>query len=94
MNILKTIVNFLKKTGSSDQNEAPEGFCPNCWGREEYGGKFYEAVKNHNTDINNKNPNIGWIQEYAEKHLSSIMLKKKGEEDFCQNCKLTYRPSS
>jgi hypothetical protein len=32
----------------ADNNPVPEGYCPNCWGREEYGGKFYSAIKKEN----------------------------------------------
>ena len=27
------------------KSKSPEGFCPNCWGRQEYSGKFFEALK-------------------------------------------------
>ncbi len=93
MSLKDRLLSFLKKKEAAEKIETPEGFCPNCWGKQEYAGEFYEAVKNHNVDINSKNPNIGWVQEYADKHLSSIQLKHEDGTDVCQKCKLTYRPS-
>jgi hypothetical protein len=90
MKIYKSLLAFLSK---EHKEETPEGLCPNCWGREEYGGKFYEAVKNNKTDINSTNPNVGWIQDYADKHLSGIQLKPTEEGMVCSKCKVTYKPS-
>ncbi len=70
----------------------PQGFCPNCWGSQEYGGKFYEAVKNHLMSIDEKDPRIGWVEEYYEKHLANIHLRPKDEEVVCRQCKVTYKP--
>ena len=65
------------------------------------GGKFYEAVKNHDVDINAphglqpgqavENPNEGWIQSYANMHLSQIALKKEKDGEVCATCKLVFR---
>ena len=92
MSILNSLLGFLKKNQSFNKEEAPESVCPNCWGKEEYGGQFYEAVKNNNFDVNHKNPDIGWVQDYANKHLLAIELKKEGNDLVCQKCKITYRP--
>ena len=51
MNLLKSFKKFLEKKDNS--TESPEGFCPQCWGRQEYEGKFYEAV--YKEKINTKN---------------------------------------
>ena len=91
MNIVERLLALLRTKETSDEMEAPEGFCPNCWGREEYGGQFYKAVKNHGLDVNSKNPERGWIQDYADKHLSGIQLKPENEGYVCPQCKLTYQ---
>jgi hypothetical protein len=92
MNTITTLLNYLKKNPTLNKEEGPEGYCPNCWGRQEYGGKFYEVAKNYEADINSSNPSVGWVQEYANKHLSGIVLQTKNDELVCQNCKLTYSP--
>lgn len=90
MKLVEKILSFLRKKEKDSNADAPEGFCPNCWGREEYGGKFYTAVKNHDVNINDKDPNVGWVQDYANKNLSGIQLKHEDGLDVCQNCKITY----
>ena len=91
MNIVTSLIGFLKVRKKSDKQEAPEGLCPNCWGRQEYGGNFYEAVKNHGLDINSKYPEVGWIKDYAETHLKGIRLQQKDDSIGCPTCKISYR---
>ncbi len=90
-NILESLLNFLKKKPSHGDGTTPGGLCPNCWGQQEYGGKFFEAVKNYNVDINAKDPSVGWVREYANKYLTGIELKKQDDELVCQKCKLVYK---
>lgn len=85
-----SILNFFKK---GNEVKAPEGVCPNCWGRQEYSGQFFEAMKNEGIDANNASDKKGWIQDYADKHLAGIKLENKDNELVCQKCKVTYRPS-
>lgn len=91
MNLIKSLVNYLKSNKEVNTEESPEGLCPNCWGRQEYGGNFYEAVKNHGLDVNTKQPEIGWIKDYAEKHLKGIRLETTDESMACPSCKISYR---
>ena len=90
MNVFKSILNFLRRR--EEKVDAPEGFCPNCWGRQEYGGQFFEAIKNENVNVNNVEEKKGWVQDYADKHLSSIKLVHEDGVDVCSKCKLVYRP--
>ena len=92
MKKIKALLKQLKKGAKAGSNEAPEGYCPNCWGTQEYSGKFYEAAKNYDADVDTKNPNVGWVQEYANKHLSGIALKHKDEDVVCPTCKVRYHP--
>ncbi|NND34347.1 MAG: hypothetical protein HKN76_17315 [Saprospiraceae bacterium] len=86
-----SLLNLLRKKGT-ESTRTPEGYCPNCWGRAEYGGAFFETAKNHNMDINSTDEQLGWIQEYANKHLSGIELKPEDNMLVCSKCKLTYKP--
>jgi hypothetical protein len=72
MNLIDNILMFFKRKNETELEEAPLGFCPNCWGRQEYGGQFFEVIKKERVDINSKDPNRGWIQEYVDKNLSDI----------------------
>ncbi len=92
MSTINPLKKHLKKAHEKRGTAPPEGYCPNCWGRQEYGGKFYEAAKNYETDVNTKNPNLGWVQDYANKHLKGIALKPHDEGLVCEHCKVVYRP--
>ena len=91
MNLVQSILDFLSRGKTTE--DAPEGLCPNCWGRQKYGERFYEAIKNENVDVNHASERIGWVQDYADKHLKGIQLHRQGDELVCNTCKLTYRPS-
>lgn len=91
MDLIKSLVDYLKSNKEVNKKASPEGFCPNCWGRQEYSGNFYEAVKNHGLDANTKQPEIGWIKDYAEKNLKGIRMETKNESVVCPSCKISYR---
>lgn len=92
MNLVQSLLNFLRKKDTPKEMPAPEGLCPNCWGREEYGGHFYERVKQENLNIRSKESNVGWINAYANKHIAGIALQRtgNGEELVCAKCKISY----
>ena len=87
MNI-QSLVNWMK----GDQKEAPEGYCPNCWGHQGYGDQFREAVKKERITTLNADEKLGWIQGYAATHLEGIHLKPVNNVLTCSECKLTYDP--
>ena len=91
MSVIQSIINFLSK--KEENQKAPEGFCPNCWGRQEYEGQFFETMKNEGIDVNNVSDKKGWIQDYADKHLTGIQLHQEGDGLVCSKCKISYRPS-
>jgi len=63
MNIVESLKKLITDKASNKQTDAPEGVCPNCWGREEYEGKFFEAVNKHGKDL-------GWVQEYVVRKVN------------------------
>ncbi|MCB9202027.1 MAG: hypothetical protein H6604_03125 [Flavobacteriales bacterium] len=66
--------------------------CPNCWGRQEYEGHFYDASKKDKIDLNNISQKRGWIQAYVVKYFEG--MKKKvavSADDECPSCSLSYR---
>lgn len=78
----------MKKNPNNNQTKSPEGFCPNCWGRQEYGGNFYQALKSET--IKDLEQRKGWITSYAEHHLKGIYLKPKNETLICNVCYKSY----
>lgn len=96
MDLIGSVKAFLAKENTKKVMSTPEGFCPNCWGREEYGGQFYNRVRQENLDINSRDSSAGWINAYANKHLMGIALKRKGNgnELICEHCKTSYQNSN
>lgn len=92
MSIATALINFLRKKRTDEAPAAPEGLCPNCWGRTEYGGQFYTAMKNRGIDASKKDPDAGWVKEYADTHLKDIHLERQGDMVVCQKCKVSYKP--
>ena len=90
MNILESILDYFRRKQS--QTETPEGLCPNCWGKQEYEGKFLEASRKENIDLNNINEKTGWINAYAVEHFEGIKLREEDGAMVCPACKSAYRP--
>ncbi|NER09015.1 hypothetical protein SAMN06265375_1011504 [Muriicola jejuensis] len=91
MKLEESLKNFLVKHKHGSHGESPEGLCPNCWGTQEYEGKFYEAVRNWDADVKTKDIDAGWIRDYVKKHLFPISLKQQEEGKVCENCKVIYK---
>lgn len=88
MKLIDLVHKFVSSNASPE--ETPEGFCPNCWGRQEYGGKFYEAVKHEHITVDNITDKVGWIQAYAVENLKGIELEKNDNGSTCPGCQITY----
>jgi len=91
MSLFDSIFDYLKKR--KHDKSVPKGYCPNCWGYQEYEGKFLNTLQKENIDLNNLKEKKGWIQEYAIKHFEGIKLKETDDLFECPNCKLAYRHS-
>jgi hypothetical protein len=91
MDVFESIRKVLLEKRENN-NPVPEGYCPNCWGREEYGGKFYSAIKKEKVDIKTLGTERhGWVLDYADKHFSAIELKLEGDMFECKRCNVKYR---
>ena len=75
MSLITLLMNFLKISATK---ETVDNNYPNGWGRDEYNGHFYARIKQENLDVNSIQSNVGWVQAYANKHLSGISLKRTG----------------
>ena len=88
MNIVESLKDYFKK--DVDTLPIVDNACPNCWGRQEYGGKFLEVVHHEKIDLKNIDDKKGWIQAYAARHFEGIRLEKIQNTLECPSCKLTY----
>ena len=86
-----SLLNFFKK--KDDTPEIPEGYCPNCWGRQEYDDKFVEVAEDRQIDINNHNSMAtrAFVQEFVTTYLDGIRLRKDGNKFVCPSCKTGFK---
>ena len=94
MKIVDSIIKMLssnKEMSLAAVSQAPDGVCPNCWGRDEYSGDFYKAINKKGLNAGNVGAHVGWVQEYANKHFSDIAIVSDGENQSCNKCKMTSK---
>ncbi|MDT0558915.1 hypothetical protein RM697_09660 [Ichthyenterobacterium sp. W332] len=77
---------FSKKIDNLETGNAPNGVCPNCWGKQEWDGEFYKKIKANNITPEH-HTYTSFIHEVAEK-LDKIVLKEDSYE--CETCKTTF----
>lgn len=83
------LIALIKGTKSAEST--PTGYCPNCWGRQEYSGHFYTAIKRKGVNADNFDKELGWVQGYAEKHLHDIQLHPSDGGSKCNRCNIEYK---
>jgi len=87
MNLIDNLKKYFAANGSNASKlEAPEGICPNCWGKQEWEGQFYKKIKANNITPDHKTYN-SFIHEVAEK-LDKITLKE--DTYTCETCNTKY----
>lgn len=77
---------FRAKLEGKKTTTAPEGVCPNCWGKQEWDGEFYEKIKAKNITPEMSTYN-SFINEVVQK-LDKITLKE--DTYTCTTCNLKY----
>jgi len=88
MNLVKNLKNyFLSKKNNIEKATAPEGICPNCWGKQEWEGDFYKKIKANNITAES-NTYTNFIHEVAEK-LGKITLKE--DTYTCETCNIQHK---
>jgi hypothetical protein len=86
--MIDKLISFFKKPKSETKAQTPKGFCPNCWGEQEYDNQVRELYKDRQIDVNNHNENYAFIQKFMVTHLNGIHLKKGNNSFECPTCKL------
>lgn len=83
-----------KETPQTLTNEelVEAGACPNCWGRQDYEGKYVEFVKDQTkSNINHdKAHQKAFVQQFVETHVTGIQLKQEGNHKVCATCQTKY----
>lgn len=86
--MIETLINFFKKPAKETKGEIPEGFCPNCWGEQEYDNTIRELYKDKQIEVNNHAANYAFIQDFIVTRIEGIHLKKGANGLECPTCKL------
>jgi len=68
-----------------EENQAPEGICPLCWGTQEYDGKIRVMIKDSQVDIINHQKKDMILKEFVRQHINGITLDQ-GEIHSCPTC--------
>jgi len=77
---------FDRKKKVEDTAKAPEGVCPNCWGKQEWDGEYYKFIKGEGGDPS-RDTYTSFIQDVTRK-LDKITIKK--DTYSCETCKVKY----
>ena len=88
MSIVDDLKNYFnKKRNNQMTGSAPEGICPNCWGKQEWEGEFYKFTKGSKNDQRDDTYN-NFINKIVESNIEGIVISK--DTYTCQTCRITY----
>lgn len=88
--MINTLINFFKKSKKETEGKSPEGYCPNCWGTQEYDNEIRELYKDKQIDVNNHESNYAFIQDFVVKHIDGIKLKRGNNSLECPTCHTNF----
>ncbi len=88
MSILENIKKYFSaKLEGTETKSAPEGVCPNCWGKQEWDGEFYKKIRAKNITPES-NTYTSFVYQVVEK-LDKITLKE--DTYICEACNISYK---
>lgn len=88
--MINKLITFFKKPAEETKDKTPTGFCPNCWGTQEYDNQIREMYKDKQIDVNNHEANNAFIQDFVVTHLNGIHLKKGNNSFECPTCRVKF----
>ena len=89
--MIEKLIAFFSRPKAETINEIPEGYCPNCWGTQEYDDQIREMYRDKQIDVNNHQSNYAFIQDFVVTHIDGIRLKKGTSSLECPTCKIQYQ---
>ena len=96
MSFLKRLFDQNTTTAVNENQLIENHTCPNCWGKQEYEGKFQQYVQDQTkANINHdKLQQKAFIQQFIENHVSGIKLNRVENQLTCPKCKKKYQTKS
>ena len=78
---------FTKKENNQPVGDSPEGVCPNCWGKQEWEGEFYEFMKGSKNEKRDETYN-NFINKIVESNIDGIAINK--DSYTCKTCNVNF----
>ena len=73
MNIIESLKKYFSKLDTQEKTDAaPEGICPNCWGRGEWVGEYYKFRKGE--DVNPSKATYNSFVQDVARQLDKMLL--------------------
>lgn len=85
--MIESLIKYFKKPSNETKGKTPEGYCPNCWGKQEYDNVIRELYKDKQIDVNNHTSNHAFIQNFVIQKIDGIQLKKGKNSFECPTCR-------
>lgn len=70
---IESVINYYQ---NKRQQSHKLGFCPNCWGHQNYQGQFLDVMKKDQINYKIIGERGGWMLAYVSSKLQGIRLKK------------------
>ena len=74
---------FSKKWKGENTPSTPEHVCPNCWGKQEWDGKFYDLIKDPHLTQEGKRYQ-SFISKIVDKYVAT--MHRHGDRYVCSTC--------
>ena len=88
MSLITNIKKYFNAKSNGDTTlKSPEGICPNCWGKQQWEGEFYEFIKGSKNDIKDDTYN-NFINKIVESNIDGIKIKE--DTYTCATCNMKY----
>ncbi len=85
--------NLFNKKPKDEFSEVPAGYCPNCWGDQEYGNLIRDKYEDRQIRVNDHDSTskYAFIQEFIVTHLDGIKLKSTIYGMECPKCHVVHK---
>lgn len=84
--MIDALLDYFSKTDEEKETTVPEGICPNCWGKQEYGRVIRKMYVDKQIDVNNHESHHAFIKDFVVSKIDGIKLRK-GKRGFeCSTC--------
>ena len=87
MNLIESLKSYFSAKSKGETPKAPDGVCPNCWGRQDWDGEHYKFMKGQKANPHDETYN-NFIQDVA-RQLDKITVDPSTYT--CETCKVAYK---